>query len=965
MAEHVYHSQSEKLGELKQTLQTVLDSYEEDPEKIAEMLAFKSRFWNYSLRNSILIHVQNPYSTYIASIHDWNEKGYRVNKGQHGIKILFPIRTDLIPVGEKDGKTKYRRVADATPEEKRKIASGELKPVTYTRFGVGTVFDISQTDCPPQDYPKIFDMGYSSEQRASLYQAIKKYTESKGIPVKEEDLKSISLRGAFYPKENTIRISDKLNDTERLSTLTHELGHALMHNSKEAFQLPEPVRELEADCISIMLQNYVGIALTDSRKRHFSQNYNACAALKDFNLEDALKAVSATYLNLRKELESMLPRAVPEKAKEQIQDAGAPGERTLQNLHRLYPGLKENSGYYILDETRGFALGFDPKAPEALVIWRKDVNGGYVNGVYRHTLLDFGPDDLVNSGFRADRIQEILDEVGYAYKSEEQNVSSEDFKDHAEGTVSQLEQKTPGAVSPQYTHFYYENKYLFTVTGNKAAQEVYERLTSETKRLGYFWTDAGKAYSSNQKEASTSDRWDADKTKTAYIPYTEDLYQQHIQYLDKIFAETDKKLRLSELSRRLSEYPLSDSLNKMQQAALRRAVKHTILNGEKDGQKYLNEFYASWVDKGFPVSKEVRDSMNKTLVLMVRHFSQENPPEALPSHPKAESSNLSTRNDYAEHDKAVLDYIKHDVSLLTVAQSMGFTPVQEGRYYSLKEHDSVKIYPETNSFYRFSDGKGGSPIDFVMEFGECPQKDAIKKLEEQYVGSRFDVIDAAKQKRKPAPAPEKKEFILPEKVKGKYSHAFAYLTKTRCLDAAIVKQCITNGLIYEDNKHNAVFVGKDAEGKAAYATKHTTLTESDYKRDVAGGRQDIGWMVKNAKAEKLFVCEAPIDALSIMTLMKQQGKRVEKASYLATCGTGKDAALYTRLHENPEIKVVVLANDNDDAGKKANVKIYENLKKDFPYIKVKLLSPNNGKDVNECLCKKPPKGKQREQEVEK
>jgi Zn-dependent peptidase ImmA (M78 family) len=84
------------------------------------------------------------------------------------------------------------------------------------------------------------------------------------------------LRGAFYPNENEIRISDKLNDTERLSTLTHELGHALMHNSKEAFKLPEPVRELEADAVSIMLQQYFGISLTDSRKRHFSENYRKC-----------------------------------------------------------------------------------------------------------------------------------------------------------------------------------------------------------------------------------------------------------------------------------------------------------------------------------------------------------------------------------------------------------------------------------------------------------------------------------------------------------------------------------------------------------------------------------------------------------------------------------------------------------------------------------------------------------------
>ena len=849
MAE-IYHSQSNKLDEMKQTLQGVLDSFQEDPEKIAEMLAFKSRFWNYSLNNSILIQSQNPFATFVASIHDWNKKGYRVKKGQHGIKVLFPIRTELIPLGEVDGKQRYRRVADATPEQKQRIKSGELKTVTYTRFGVGTVFDIAQTDCPPQDYPKLFSMGYSSDQHKA--QSIKQYAEQKGIPVKEEDLKSISLRGAFYPDENVIRISDKLNDTERLSTLTHELGHALMHNNREAFELPEPVRELEADAVSIMLQQYFGISLTDSRKRHFSENYRACAALKDFKLEDALKLVNTTYQGLRKELEPMLPKSLSVNSKEQSQ------------------GMKVTS---------------DKSTPKA-------------------------------------------------------------------------------ATEQQYYHFYYENKYLFTVIGEEKAQEVYDSLTRKAASMGYSWADDGKAYKSNQKEAPISSIWNADKTKTASLPVTPKLYQQHIQYLEKIFAEADKEIQITELSRRLTECPLPDSLNKMQQAALRRAVKHTILSGEKDGQKYLNEFYASWANKEFPVSQEVQDSMNGIFVQMMQRFSPDNPSETLPYRPKAELPRHNTRNDYAEHDHAVLDYIKHDVSLITVAQAMGFTPVQEGRYYTLKEHDSVKIYPETNSFCQFSSGKGGSPIDFLMTFGGYTAKEAIEKLGKEYADGRFDGIHAVPQEHT-APVPEKKEFVLPEKVGGKYTRAFAYLTKTRCLDADIVKRCMSEGLIYEDKKHNVVFVGKDDSGQDVYATRHTTLTESNFKRDVAGSRQDVGWMVKSGKSEKLYVCEAPIDALSIMTLLKQQGKPLGKASFLATCGTCKDAALYSRLRENPQIKEVSLANDNDESGQKANKKIYKTLQTDFPGIRVKLCTPNTGKDINECLCKRPKKETAKEQEVER
>jgi hypothetical protein len=645
MATQAYQAQSSRLNQVKQVLKSALSNFRENPQKIAELLAFQNRFWNYSLNNSILIQQQNPYATFVASIYDWNKKGCRVKKGQHGIKIFYPIRTELIPLGEKEGEKRYRRVADATPEEKKKIASGELKTVTYTRFGVGTVFDISQTDCPPEDYPRFYDMGYSSKQHAELYQAVKQFAESKGIPVKEEDLQSISLRGAFYPKENMIRINDKLNDTERLSTLTHELGHALMHKTPEDSRLPEPVKEIEADAVSIMLQQYFGIPLTDSRKRHFSENYKACTALKDFKLENVLKRVNATYQKLRKEMQPMFAKIPPDNEKKQL-PVNAP------------------------------------------------------------------------------------------------------------------------VLQPKYS----------------------------------------------------------------------------------------------------------------------------------------------------------RDS---------------------------------------------LDCIKK-IPMLTIAQDMGYTPVKTGGYYSLKEHDSIRIYPETNSYYQFSAGTGGSPIDFVMHLGGYSKEGAIKVLKEQYADNRTGPITTHYEKQAPqGEPPEKKEFILPEKVQGKYAHAFAYLVKTRCIDKAIVNQCIKDGLIYEDNKHNVVFVGKDEHGNAAYATKHTTLTSSSFKCDVAGSRQDIGWMVKSPKAEKLYVCEAPIDALSIMTLMKQQNKTVNRYDYLATCGTGKDKALYTRLQENPQIGEVVLANDNDEAGKGANLKIYNILRKKFPRIQVKLLQPTNGKDINECLCKRPKKDRNMEQEVKR
>jgi len=680
--------QSDKSKEIKSTLDGLIDNYRANPEDIAELLAFKSRFYQYSMNNAALIRSQNPYSTYVASYEDWKEKGYQVQRGQHGIKIIFPIRTEIFEVGEKDGKKQYRRVTNATPEEKAMIERGQIKPFTTTRFGVGNVFDISQTDCPAEDYPEFYHMGYTSDRHALLYNAVKQYAGLKGISVEEADLHSISLRGQFAPLSNIIRISDKLNDTEKLSTFTHELGHALLHGDPASFNKNSSVKELEADCISIMLQQEMGIDLTDSRKKHFVQHYNICKDLEDFKLEDVLKNVNLAYFNIRNELDPIIEKAVAEAERE----------------------------------------------------------------------------------------------------------------------------------------------------------------------------------------------------------------------------EPNNRVQMTE------DYQVADQIAEPEQALIERT----------------------------PLQPPVPDVA----------------PVPKPHHQK------EPQRDYKEQDAAVLDYIKRGVSILRIAEDMGFTPQQIGGYYTLKEHDSVRIYPDTNSFHRFSADVGGSTIDFAMHFGGLNEKEAIKSLKEKYVGDRLDSLP--QYTPEPKPAPEPKKFELPQKAQGKFARVYAYLTKTRCLDVGIVQGCMKDGLIYEDNKHNVVFVGKDAEGTAAYATRHTTLTDSDFKRDVAGSRQDIGFMVDH-KASRLYVTEAPIDALSIMCLRKQQGHDIKDANYMATCGTGKDAALYYRLRTNPHIQEVILANDNDEAGKTASRKIFQTLKKEFPEIKISCLKIN-GKDVNEHLCqKKCPKNPKKKiaQEVER
>lgn len=653
--------------QMQETLKAVIDTYHENPALITELLAFRDKFYRYSVKNTMLIQSQNPYSTYIASFNDWKNKGYSVRKGEKGLKIYVPVKTTFFNV-ETDGKKVTKQISEATQEEKEKIRAGEYKTYEKKSYRLGTVFDISQTTCPPEDYPKIYQMGYSSQSQAEIYDILKKFNqEVQGVSVGEADLSSISLRGTYAPGQKAITISDRLQDTQKLDTLIHEMGHAIMeeHRKQHPKEVHTAVSELEADAVSIMLQTHMGLELTDARKIHFVDHYQACVREQGFQLETVLNDVSLVYMQFRDEL--------------------------------------------------------DP-------------------------------------------------------------------------------------------------------------------------------------------------------------------------YMEKTQS----------------------------QPPLEPAVSHVM--------------------EPSPKNEALKDQYLRT------------------------SRGQSNRPLY-EASKEQLEQIKA-APILSVARDMGYHPVQRGRNWSLEEHDSVTFYQDTNSFYRFSKGVGGTPIDFVMHFGEQGKREAIQWLKERYVYEDGPFTPVQPQKSEGTPKPiEKKPFVLPEKTQGRYKRVMAYLTKTRCLDPGIVRQCMKEGLIYEDTRHNAVFVGKDLEGKAAYGTRHSTLTNSSFKGDISGSDQTLGFKVEGKNASRVYVTEAPIDALSLMSMDRQRGYDTANATYLATCGTGKTKVVERYLKEHPEVKNVFLANDNDPAGKEANRKITELIKENDPDIVIKELIPE-GNDVNDMLkAIKRPEEQKKEREV--
>ena len=271
----------------------------------------------------------------------------------------------------------------------------------------------------------------------------------------------------------------------------------------------------------------------------------------------------------------------------------------------------------------------------------------------------------------------------------------------------------------------------------------------------------------------------------------------------------------------------------------------------------------------------------------------------------------------------------NQTDLVSFLNAQGEQLVKSGREYRWKKHDSVTV--SANRWYRHSQGRGGYPVDFVMEFYNATFPEAVKMLTGEEGEGRNSAC--------PAPSPD---FRLPEKEENN-DRIIRYLTENRGIEKNLVEKWISSGDIYEEKKHhNVVFVGRDADGIPRYAHCRGT-GEIKYRGDVAESDKSCGFSHRGTD-NQLFVFEAAIDLLSFIQLFP---KDWNKRSYLSLGGTSS-AALMAFLSERPQITSVFLCLDNDQAGNEACEKMVEEIPDGYSVIRLK---PSQ-KDWNEILCDK-------------
>lgn len=308
------------------------------------------------------------------------------------------------------------------------------------------------------------------------------------------------------------------------------------------------------------------------------------------------------------------------------------------------------------------------------------------------------------------------------------------------------------------------------------------------------------------------------------------------------------------------------------------------------------------------------------------------------------------RIDYKEYNQEMYKKIKSEIRIVDYAAMIGYHPIRKGKYYTLQEHDSVIIDPDKNCFYRnaYKNDRNatGSIIDFSIHFENKSLKEALIDLT-KIVDNGQTLFSYARENKKPI-IKEKPQvpFSLPAKGKT-YANVYAYLLQERKIDKEIVKEFMANDNLYQDEHKNCVFVSFDKTGKADFACKRGTNTFKRYVADIEGSNYNRCFYIDN-KSPKTIVTESVIDAMSIMTLIHQQGKDYHAYNYHALAGTNKSDAIFVQLEEYPKTKMLYLAFDNDLAGLDAVATVKQELFAKNPAIKAIEWLPQ-AKDWNQDL----------------
>ncbi len=255
-----------------------------------------------------------------------------------------------------------------------------------------------------------------------------------------------------------------------------------------------------------------------------------------------------------------------------------------------------------------------------------------------------------------------------------------------------------------------------------------------------------------------------------------------------------------------------------------------------------------------------------------------------------------------------------------------------------RNNRSLSIRRGYSGYMDFGNDEHGNSVDFLMKHMHYSFVDAVLAL----CGEGSPIHNDTYVK---SPSITKKNDIkentveFPKPTEKRFNKLFAYLM-SRGISSGTIQMLIDKKIMYQDEQGNIIFINPEKDwgerrgtntyadnrcsnmkgcdrykemehGWCAYKDYCEIYKKSSFHGIIKGSRADGVWYftAKNKKPEKIYVCEAAIDAISLYELHRMKGIS-DNSAYFSLGGVGKQSAI-DRLKT---ICKPILALDNDNAG---------------------------------------------------
>ena len=356
-----------ELNELTESATTKIDQFFTSKEAIKEHLRFMSQFYNFSVRNTLLIQNQFMGATAVGSFQFWKSKGAAVQKGEKGIKILVPTPVHFF---KRDGEDKLVQLKHATEVEKKLIEQGKIRLSKKTFYKVGNVFDYSQTNAREKglEVSEIFSRfqrNDSIDNDKHFMKAFEQIGAKMGVHFLKEPPQELgTAKGAFYRDLNAIALNPRNTPAENVQVMIHELAHAALHNHERNNErgklLTTPEKEFQAELTSYVVASRYGIEM-DNFSIPYLSNWTKNAKLGD--KEQLLNEIKQTATNFIETIDAHLE-------KENLLEKGKEIEPFSDNKQPVLQQEKEKGNANGVNAELGAPV---QKKPGRLIRKRKDM----------------------------------------------------------------------------------------------------------------------------------------------------------------------------------------------------------------------------------------------------------------------------------------------------------------------------------------------------------------------------------------------------------------------------------------------------------------------------------------------------------------------------------------------------------------------------------------------------------------